>query len=244
MVSEDLSESVLSLLLPRREIRSYPAILSTEAVAMAWARSGAAEGALVVTGYQVSPRGRGGKPLEVDQERCLAFSLILHPTWPIFREGWLYTAATAGLAEVIGSTATIEWPDEVSIGGSLAAAAAVHVEPLENQLWAVVTVLMSNASLPRGGLLARAVAAIEAQYQAEVDAVLRDYLPRCTTIGRQVRARMVPLGPVGPVLEGRAVTCLKDGALVLETVEGRRIAVRPQHLGVLEDLEAVSSRSG
>ena len=242
MVIDDLRAELLAELLPGRAIRTYPAILSTEAEAMAWARAGAPDGALVVAGYQASPRGRGGKPWDMAQEESLAFSLILHPTWPIFREGWLYTVAACALSDVIGE-ARIEWPDELRLDGDLCAATGVHVEPKENQLWAVVTVLLCHAAAPRGALLARTVRAIEARYQADVEAVLADYLPRCQTISRRVRARMIPLGPVGPVFEGRAVTSLKDGALVLETEDGRRIAIRPQHLGVLEDAAPVS-RSG
>jgi BirA family biotin operon repressor/biotin-[acetyl-CoA-carboxylase] ligase len=243
-VIDDLGADLLAELLPERAIRAYPAILSTEAEAMAWARAGAPEGAVVVAGYQASPRGRGGKPWQVDQGHSLAFSLILHPTWPIFREGWLYTVATSALSEVIGPDARIEWPDEVRVGDDLRAATGVHVEPKENQLWAVVSLLLCHARPPRGEVLARVVEAIETRNRADREEVLADYLRRCQTIGRPVRARMVPLGPVGPVFEGLAVTSLNDGALVLETAEGRRIAVRPQHLGVLEDMAPVGGSTG
>ena len=46
---------------------------------------------------------------------------------------------------------------------------------------------------------------------------------------------MIPLGPGGPEVVGRAAAALKDGALVIETGEGRRVAVRPQSLGLLEE---------
>ncbi|HWH34036.1 MAG TPA: hypothetical protein VNT56_01805 [Acidimicrobiales bacterium] len=55
---DDLSAGVLAAALPDRPLRSYPAPLSTEADALAWARAGAPVGAVVVADYQAAPRGR------------------------------------------------------------------------------------------------------------------------------------------------------------------------------------------
>ena len=85
-------------------------------------------------------------------------------------------------------------------------------------------------------MLGRLAAAIEARLAAPSTRVLADYLPRCATIGRSVAARLIPLSPGGPAVTGIARTALADGALVIETPEGRRIAVRPQALGALEPL--------
>jgi BirA family transcriptional regulator, biotin operon repressor / biotin---[acetyl-CoA-carboxylase] ligase len=216
-------------------VRVYPALLSTEADALAWARSGAPEGALVVADYQASPRGRSGLEWRVRPGRDLAFSLVLRPRLPAEREGWLYTVAVSGLADVLGDQATIEWPDEVWRKGVRAGAVAVHVElGPEGSEWAVVNVLVADALPPRVPLLARVVEAVEIRYQSQTAKVLADYLRRCETMGRVVRARLIPLGPGGPEVAGKAVTSLLDGALVLETEAGNRVAVRPQNLGLLE----------
>jgi BirA family biotin operon repressor/biotin-[acetyl-CoA-carboxylase] ligase len=237
----DLTTAALAEHLGERPIRSYPALLSTDAEALAWARAGGPEGAIVISGYQASPRGRGGIPWVVDPDSSLTFSLILRPKWPSFREGWLYTLVTTALADVIGDRATIEWPDEVRLNGQRTAGLGGYVELVDRQTsWAVATVHISEVHPPRGPRLAQVLEAIEARYRATTDEVLADYLPRCETIGRRVRACMVPLGPAGPVIEGKAVSALLDGALVLETAEGRRIAVRPQNLGMLEDAQAVT----
>ena len=232
----DLSAEALAAHLGARPLRTYPALLSTDAEALAWARSGAPEGAVVVAGYQASPRGRGGKIWDLDPARNLGFSLVVRPQWPAFREGWLYTVVVSALADVIGTEATIEWPDEVRVDGRMAASVGVYVDLAERLTsFAVATALVVDAPMPRGPLLARLLTAIDSRYRADSDAVIGDYLPRCETIGRRVRACMVPLGPLGPVSEGRAVSTLLDGSLVLETDEGRRIAARPQHLAVLEE---------
>ncbi|MDQ3931279.1 MAG: hypothetical protein M3252_00340, partial [Actinomycetota bacterium] len=101
--------------------------------------------------------------------------------------------------------------------------------------WAVVTALVVAARPARAPLLARLIAAIEERYHSTPDAVLGDYLPRCATLGRRVRARLIPMGPGGPQVVGVAVDCVADGALVLKTDRGRRVAIRPHHLGLLEE---------
>src|SRR5207253_2419030 len=83
----DLSPEALAQVIPGRAFRAYPAMLSTESEAAAWARAGAPEGAFVVAGYQASPRGRAGISWQVDHHHDLAFSLILRPQLPALREG-------------------------------------------------------------------------------------------------------------------------------------------------------------
>jgi len=239
----DLSPAVLAFELPGRPVRSYPALLSTEATALAWARAGAPEGALVVADYQASPRGRAGRPWQVRPGEGLGFSLVLRPRLPVEREGWLYAVATCGLADVLGPDAAVAWPDEVRAGpdGGRLAGVGVHVQLGPNGTeWAVVTVLVDEAPLPRTQQLATVVAAVENRYMSQ-DGVLDDLRARCMTLGREVTARLVPLGPAGPQVSGQAVDVLADGALVLLTARGNRVAVRPQNLGVLEELPSDTS---
>ena len=218
--------------MPGRPFRFYPAVLSTEADALAWARAGAPQGAVVAAGYQVSPRGRAGFEWQIGEG--IAFSLVLRPRLPAQREGWIYTVAVSGLADALGEEATIEWPETVCRGGAQVGAVGAHVEagPLGVD-WAVVNVLLHE---PDPELVARVVEAIEARLAQATTPVLADYLRRCDTIGRDVVARLVPLGPGGPEASGRAVTSSVDGSLVVETEEGRRLAIPPQSLGLLSTL--------
>jgi BirA family transcriptional regulator, biotin operon repressor / biotin---[acetyl-CoA-carboxylase] ligase len=231
----DLTPETVAEALPGRPVRAYPAVLSTHADALAWARAGAPEGAVVVAEYQASPRGRAGMEWHAAPSESLAFSLVLRPRLPLPREGWLYVAVTCGLGDALGPDAELEWPDEVYADGERAAAVGIQTE-LEavTTEWAVVSVLVEHARPPRAAELARVVEAIESRYRSSTVPVLADYLRRCRTIGRRVRARMIPLGPGGVVIEGTAVNVLTDGALVLETAAERRTAVRPQSLGRLE----------
>lgn len=227
-LSGDLAAERLERLLPGRPVRCYPALLSTEADAQAWARAGAPAGAVVAAEYQASPRGRAGLEWRPEPGRSLAFSVVLRPRLPAQREGWLYAVAASALADVGGGG--IEWPDAAPGTGAV----GVHAEigPLAVE-WAVVNVLVEDAPPPRGPLLARIVRALEARLEDTSARLLADYLRRCVTIGRAVEARLVPLGPGGAVIAGTARTVLADGALVLEQDDGQRVAVRPQALGVL-----------
>jgi len=233
---DDLEAAALAEALGDRPLRTYPALVSTEADALAWARTGGPSGAVVVADYQASPRGRGGTPWRVSPGTGLGFSLVLRPDLPVEREGWLYVAAATGLADVVGERAFTVWPDEVRDGASVAASLGVYVELGPTGVaWAVATVLFGAAAPPRGQLLAELVDAIERRVAAPADDVLATYVDRCGTLGREVRARMIPMGPSGPQVVGRAVDVRTDGALVLLTEAGRRVRIPPQNLGLLED---------
>lgn len=234
----DLQLSVLAPLLPGRAIRSYPAVLSTEADALAWARAGAHSGSVVVADYQASPRGRGGLPWEAKQGMGLGFSVVLRPQLSDARQGWLYSVAAVALSDVVSGAEddTVEWPDQIVVDGTCAAAfgVATDVDPAGVR-WAVVNVLIEEAAAPRGALLAQVVEAIEERLVQEEATMLADHRRRCATLGRTVRARLIPMGPAGVEIEGVAVDVLADGALLIETERGSRVAVLPHHLGMLED---------
>ncbi len=55
---------------------------------------------------------------------------------------------------------------------------------------------------------------------------MADHRTRLSTVGTELRARLLPVGEVS----GTAVGTLRDGALLLDTPEHRRVAVLPQGL--------------
>lgn len=237
-MTSDLGPEALAAVLGDRPVRAYPALLSTESVAMAWAREGAPSGAVVVADYQASPRGRGGLPWVVQQGRGLGFTLLARPDLPLEREGWPYVASLQALHDVVGGEGTsMSWPDAVhAADGQVVARLGAYVEPGPGRTeWLTVTVLVESAEPPRGPLLGRLVDALERRLEAPAEQVLAEFLPRCATLGRSLRARLIPMGPGGPEVVGEAVDVLADGALVLLTARGHRVAVPPQNLGVLEE---------
>lgn len=223
-----------------REVRSYPAVLSTEASAMAWARQGAPDGSVLVADYQASPRGRGGLPWTVRLGSGIGFTLVLRPDLEPEREGWPYVAGLLALDDVVGEPGGgMTWPDAVHArDGRVLARLGAYVElgPGRTE-WVTLTVLVEQAAPPRAPLLARLVEALVVRMSQPAEQVLADYLPRCSTLTEQVRARLIPMGHGGPEVTGEAVDVLVDGSLVLLTARGNRVAVPPQNLGLLEEPE-------
>lgn len=237
-VNDDITPAAIAAALGDRPVRVYPALLSTEADAQSWARTGGPDGAVVTSTYQVSPRGRGGLPWQPDPDRDLVFSLLVRPDLTPEREGWLYAATAAGVCHWLGEGAGWRWPDEVQVGGEVVARLGVHAELGPSRVdWAVVTLLLHAPTGPRNAGLAATVAAIERAGARPAGEVLDELRPRCVTLGDRVRALLVPMGPAGPRVEGVASDLKADGALVVATPAGGRIAVRPQHLGMLEPLD-------
>lgn len=240
-MSNDLDDEHLKAVLGDRSIRSYPAVLSTEASAMAWARENAPSGSVVVADYQASPRGRGGLVWTVQPGRSLAFTLILRPELNLEREGWPYVPALLALHDVIGTDRTgLIWPDTVADDTeTVHASLGVYVEPGPHSTtqWMTANVLIEHAAAPRAELLAQLLTALERRISAPAGQVLKDYVPLCRTLGQQRRARLIPMGPGGPEVNGKAVDVLADGALVLLTARGNRVAVPPHNLGMLEEPE-------
>lgn len=237
-MSADLEQGQVSAALADRPTRAYPALLSTEPVAMAWAREGAPAGAVVVADYQASPRGRGGWPWTVRPGTGLGFTLLLRPDLPPEREGWPYLPGLLALRDVVDTAgASLHWPDTAcDAEGTVLARLGVYAELGPGRVeWATMTVLVETASPPRAPLLARAVDALEGRLRQPDEEVRAEFVACCATLGRQWRARLIPLGPGGPEVVGEAVDVLADGSLVLHTSRGSRVAVPPQNLGILDD---------
>ena len=236
-MTDDLGNDAVTTAMPARDVRCFPAMLSTEAEALSWARAGAKSGSLVVADYQASARGRSGWPWEIEAGRGIGFSVVLRPAITNAREGWGYVAASMALADIVADNATVEWPDTIEqLHKNPAAAVGIQVDPgVELVNWVVVTVLVNEASAPRAALLADCVKSIEHRMAQDPQIVLAHYRERCTTLGRRVRARLIPMSPGGPAIEGDAVDVLDDGALVLLTPRGNRVAIPPQNLGLLEE---------
>lgn len=235
-LSEDLSDAAVFNALGGRPTRTYPAVVSTEVDARGWARAGAPSGAVVVADYQLAPRGRDGRVWEVRPGEGLGFSLIVRPDLPSHREGWPFVPATLALAELAGSDASIGWPDEVRLDGDRWAAVNVETELGPTGVAAtIISVHLPTVEHPRTPMLADAVELVEAHLAEPAEDVIEVFTDRCETIGRSVTARLVPMGPAGRTVSGLAVDVNDDGAIVLRDREGRRAAVPPQALGLLEE---------
>jgi BirA family biotin operon repressor/biotin-[acetyl-CoA-carboxylase] ligase len=167
---------------------------STNDLAAAEARAGAAEGLLVTTDTQTAGRGRLGRSWHAPADESLAFSLLLRPARPAVEIPpltLLVGAAVAAALRGLGLDARVKWPNDVlvrvdgrprKVAGVLTEAASVgdhigHVVvgiginvngrrfPAELAETATSLELGRGAPVDRVAVLAGVLAAIEAAYE-------------------------------------------------------------------------------
>ncbi|MFP5351825.1 MAG: biotin--[acetyl-CoA-carboxylase] ligase, partial [Actinomycetota bacterium] len=82
-------------------LRFCEEIGSTNTEALAWAKQGAPEGALVVTNHQTQGRGRWGRSWSSAPGKLLQFSLVLRPAMEPGHLGLVTTALGVACAQAI-----------------------------------------------------------------------------------------------------------------------------------------------
>jgi BirA family biotin operon repressor/biotin-[acetyl-CoA-carboxylase] ligase len=103
-------------------LRGAEELGSTNEEAEAWANEGAPEGAVVLTEYQNTGRGRHGRTWAADKGQNLLFSVVLRPELPPDRLSLITVAAGVAVADAIEPFVsphrpTIEWPNDVLLEG-------------------------------------------------------------------------------------------------------------------------------
>jgi BirA family transcriptional regulator, biotin operon repressor / biotin---[acetyl-CoA-carboxylase] ligase len=105
-----------------REVRVVEKTGSTNADLLAEARSGAAEGLVLVAEAQTSGRGRMGRRWVSPPRRSLTFSVLLRPAMPVGLLGWLPLLAGVAVASALERTAGVDarlkWPNDVLVDGA------------------------------------------------------------------------------------------------------------------------------
>ncbi|MFN2388973.1 MAG: biotin--[acetyl-CoA-carboxylase] ligase [Actinomycetota bacterium] len=224
-----------------RPLRHYPIAVTTEALALAWARrEDAPEGATVVADQEISPRQRKGPPWVGFSTRGLYLSVVLRPGLPPEGEGLLWLLASLGAAEgleaVVGAPVSLKWPDDVLAGGGKIAGVKVDAQLGPGQIQTAIVTFRINVNVERpdlpadlGGratsvaietgapvtreaVLDAVLGAFERRYDDDVPALLDGYRARCESLGRSVRALLLPRGEV----TGTAVDVDAFGALLVD----------------------------
>jgi BirA family biotin operon repressor/biotin-[acetyl-CoA-carboxylase] ligase len=103
-------------------MRGVEELGSTNEAAVAWARDGAPDGAVVLTEHQTTGRGRHGRTWTADKGQNLLFSVVLRPELAPDRLSLITVAASVAVAETIEQfvspfRAGIEWPNDVLLDG-------------------------------------------------------------------------------------------------------------------------------
>lgn len=98
-------------------VHVVPSLGSTNTELLAQARQGAPAGTVLVTEHQTAGRGRLGRSFHTPAQAALTFSVLLRPTVPSARYGWLPllmgAATAAGVRRVAAVDAQVKWPNDV-----------------------------------------------------------------------------------------------------------------------------------
>lgn len=254
-------ENTLTTKILGKPLRYYPFAVSTESLAMAWARQeNAPEGATVVANQELSPRQRKGPPWIPFPSEGLYFATILRPGLPPEGEGLLWLMASVGAAdglqEATGLDVKVKWPDDIWVGGRKIGGFKIDAQLGPGEISsAVVTgrfnlnvdasafpealrdtasslLIETGARVEPEQILNAILGGIERRYDDEVADLIKTYSARCETIGRRVRAVLMPKGEVA----GLATGIDPFGALLVD-VGGKSVPVVIDTLRKLEPIQ-------
>ncbi|MBB5788333.1 biotin--[acetyl-CoA-carboxylase] ligase [Jiangella mangrovi] len=220
---------------------------STNADVAAAARSGAAEGYVVVADHQSAGRGRLDRRWEAPPGTALAMSFLLRPDGvPVARWPWLPLLAGVAVVEAVaaaaGASAVLKWPNDVLLdGGKLAGILTERVDTPSGPAAVVgigLNVLQTADQLPPGGVSlasAGAGAAPDAVLDAVAPALGERYAgwraaggdPLASGLAADYASRCDTVGrdvraelPGGDAVEGRATGVDGSGRLLIATPAG------------------------
>ncbi|HUP98949.1 MAG TPA: biotin--[acetyl-CoA-carboxylase] ligase [Aeromicrobium sp.] len=224
------------------DVQTVAETASTNADVAGAARSGAAEGLVIVADHQTAGRGRLNRSWESPAGSGLAASFLLRPLG-LAPERWPWIPLMAGLAVAdavlgVGLDPRLKWPNDVEVDGRKLAGLLVERVETPSGAAAVVgiglNIAMTAEQLPiptatslrlqgvdvgRDTVLARLLDALGARYEQLADepgALRDDYVAACGTTDSPVRVTL----PDGSELAGRATDVDELGRLV---VDGRPI---------------------
>ena len=216
-------------------IRRFGELDSTNRRLLDDARSGAADGAVVVADHQTAGRGRLDRTWEAAPGSSLLVSVLLRPALDPARTHVVVMAAALALrdavAEVAGFTPELKWPNDLVVGdrklaGLLAerdgeavvvgAGLNVRADAFGADLDPVATAceIMAEGAVDRDAVLDRFLEALGHRLE-DLDRIVVDYRAALGTLGRTVRVETV-----AATVTGTAVDVQDDGALVVRADDG------------------------
>jgi BirA family transcriptional regulator, biotin operon repressor / biotin---[acetyl-CoA-carboxylase] ligase len=227
---------------------------STNADLLARAAAGEPEGLVLAAEQQRAGRGRLGRTWTAPPRAALTFSVLLRPTVPRARLGWLPLLAGVAVAAAVraatGLDAQLKWPNDVLVGtaklaGILTEAAGeavvvgiglnVSAEPADlpppgpGGLPATSLAIEGAPTTDRAALLAAILAGLERRYRAW-DQVFGDseragLRAEYTSLCATLGRRVRVELPGGQVLDGVAADLDADGRLLVSIPPGADLPV-------------------
>ena len=233
-----------------KEMKYFPSVDSTNRVAKALAYHGAAEGTIVVAEEQDSGKGRLERNFYSPRGKGIWFSVILRPKILPHDAPKFTLMAAVAVAEAMARfnlKAQIKWPNDImfdgrklvgiltEITGELARITYMVIgiginvnmsrEDFPEELQSVAASLaeMSGENLSRVELFRAVLEEFDKLYlevnTSGFDKVIERWKKYNVTLGKNVR--VISAGD-GESFTGKAIDLDEDGALVVETSQGRR----------------------
>jgi len=245
-----------------KPVRFYPFAVTTESLALGWARKEQApEGATIVADQELSPRQRKGPVWIPFASQGLYFAMVLRPALPPEGESLLWLMTTLGAAEGLeaatGMKTSVKWPDDILVGGKKIGGIKVEAQLGPGEIASAVVTGRFNLNVPADAFpdsikdiatsvlaetgkqmelsdaLNAVMSGIERRYDDDVADLMKAYTAKCETIGKQVRATLLPKGEVA----GTATGIDPFGCLVID-VGGRSVPVVIDTLRKLEPIQS------
>ncbi|MBD3878463.1 MAG: biotin--[acetyl-CoA-carboxylase] ligase [Quinella sp. 1Q5] len=234
-----------------KEMEYHPSVESTNRVAKALAYHGAQEGTIVVAEEQTGGKGRLDRKFFSPRGKGIWFSLILRPKFSPHDAPKFTLMAAVAVAETMKRfdlKAEIKWPNDIMHDGRklvgiltemtgelskisyLVIGVGINVNISRDEFPEELRDIASSLSEMKGETLSRvkffrAVLEEFDKLYVEVNAlgfaeVLKRWKEYNITLGRNVR--VISAGDGGEIFTGRAVDLNSEGALIVDTAEGRR----------------------
>lgn len=225
-----------------RELQAVAETGSTNDDVLAAAAAGGPQGLVRVAEFQTAGRGRLNRKWDAAAGTSLMFSVLLRPSAPVARWGWLPLIAGLGIHDALreaGADVALKWPNDVQLGAERgkcggiltqaaggAAVVGIGLNVLRHDgLPDGAAAIEDEWTAPRERVLAAVLNAIASRYgewdaaggDVERSGLLAGYRAACGTLGQDVRV-MLPARDE-PVL-GRAEDIDVEGRLIVSTPDG------------------------
>ncbi|NDL67211.1 biotin--[acetyl-CoA-carboxylase] ligase [Anaerotalea alkaliphila] len=240
-----------------RDVRVYPTVDSTNGEAKRLAAQDRTWEGLVLSEEQTAGKGRRGRAWLSGQGEGIYMSFLLRPA--ILPQKAAMLTLVAGLAaaraiDSLGIGVGIKWPNDLVADGKKLCGILTEMTAEPDYVDLVVVgigincnqkafppdlgekatslALLGGADVDRNALAARVVEEFEPLYmefqeRGDLGFLLEEYNVRCVNNG----ARVQVLGEQTPLL-GRGAGVDKDGSLLVDTDDGKRIAVQAGEVSV------------
>lgn len=232
----------------------HPVVTSTMDVCRQLAERDAPEGTVVIAGEQTAGRGRAGRVWFSPPGQSLFVSILLRPQLAPCQIGWLTMIGALAVYEMVNeelsdekaqssSQLTIKWFNDVLLDGRKLAGVLVETSLTGDWLdYAVLGIGLNvntrfddapeeirrratslreafRREFDREAVLQSLLRMFSIRYEALPASPVADYARRLDTLGKRVR-----LSAGEEIVEGEAVRVEEDGALIVVTEKGERVA--------------------